>query len=406
MKKVVYVTRTGLLEPLGQSQILSYLRGLARDYAIVLMTCEKPVDWQDQAAMARAKSQCEALGIDWRPRVFRTTGGTLGHMQDLAGMFRDSLRAARREGTALIHARSYLPAAIAWCVWKLTRTPFLFDMRALWPEERIAAGRIRRGSPTHRVVTAVESRCLRDAAAIVSLTQAAADHLRATQPAAVADKPVTVIPTCADLSRFKPVGAGSPGGRVHGCIGTVLSGWFLTEWLATWFEFVARVEPDANFEIVTRDDEAHVRAAVDRGGRLGGRLSIKARAPSDMPQVLREHSTSAVFYGGGLGDIGRSPTRMAEVLGTGIPVISNEGVGDVSHILKAHRVGVVATGGDRNSMAAAYEELCRLQQDPDLPARCRQTAEALFSLENGTEAYRRLYRHILGERDDGKGAGA
>jgi hypothetical protein len=40
---------------------------------------------------------------------------------------------------------------------------------------------------------------------------------------------------------------------VYGCIGTVLSGWFLTDWLAALFAAAARRDPSARFEIITRD---------------------------------------------------------------------------------------------------------------------------------------------------------
>lgn len=43
----LYLTRNGLLEPLGQSQVLAYLRGLSRDYRITLITYEKDEDRSD-----------------------------------------------------------------------------------------------------------------------------------------------------------------------------------------------------------------------------------------------------------------------------------------------------------------------------------------------------------------------
>ena len=38
MNKVLYITRNGLLEPLGQSQVMPYLRGLSSYYKISLIT--------------------------------------------------------------------------------------------------------------------------------------------------------------------------------------------------------------------------------------------------------------------------------------------------------------------------------------------------------------------------------
>ena len=43
---VLYLTKNGLLEPLGQSQILPYLRGLSNKYKFTLVTYEKLEDRQ------------------------------------------------------------------------------------------------------------------------------------------------------------------------------------------------------------------------------------------------------------------------------------------------------------------------------------------------------------------------
>lgn len=100
-----------------------------------------------------------------------------------------------------------------------------------------------------------------------------------------------------------------------------------------------------------------------------------------------------MFFTEGLSKLGSSPTRMAEVLGTAIPVVANAGVGDVARIVQDHRVGVLATGP--KVMAQALDALDHLLADPDMPARCRAAAEAVFSLETGTQDYRALYASIL-----------
>lgn len=44
--KLIYLSYDGILEPLGQSQVLRYLERLATDHKIVLISFEKPHDWQ------------------------------------------------------------------------------------------------------------------------------------------------------------------------------------------------------------------------------------------------------------------------------------------------------------------------------------------------------------------------
>jgi glycosyltransferase involved in cell wall biosynthesis len=395
LSTTLYLTRNGLLEPLGQSQVLPYLRRLARDYRIILVTREKTGDWTDAQAMAEAHAECKALGIEWRPRQFRPRPRYLGPARDIAGMIQEALRTIRHDRAILLHARSYIPAAVAWLVWRMSGIPFIFDMRALWPEELIAAGRLRRGSFTHRLIAKAERTFLRDAAGVVSLTDAAADYLRKRDPAMHREMRIAVIPTCTDLARFTPRPRPLEAPRVHGCVGTILSGWFRADWLGAWFANAAQMDPQALFEIVTQDDPMTVRAAIDPRARLGPRLTIASRSPRDMPEAICGHDLSVMFFTGGLSKLGSAPTRMGEVLGSGLPVVANGGVGDVARIITEHRVGVIVKGPGELEMAEAYAQLCELLGDSDLAARCRRTAEALFSLEVGADAYREIYRSIL-----------
>ena len=70
-KSTLYLSRNGLLEPLGQSQVFAYLRGLSRDYNITLITYEKDEDWADKARLQKARTDCKDLGIMWLPQHFR-----------------------------------------------------------------------------------------------------------------------------------------------------------------------------------------------------------------------------------------------------------------------------------------------------------------------------------------------
>jgi glycosyltransferase involved in cell wall biosynthesis len=398
MTPTLYLTRNGLSEPLGQSQVMAYLRGLSREYRITLITYEKDEDWIDTERMVRARTECESLGIRWLPQRFQPRPKVVAPGLSMLAMVWLARREIRRQGARLIHARSYIPAAVALVAGRMTGVPFIFDMRALWPEELITAGRLRRASMLHRAMIAAERACLRRAAAVVSLTQAAVDHLRREYPEELAGQRVAVIPTCADLHRFVPAARPSEK-RVIGCLGTVRSGWFRLDWLAAFFGVAARRDPGIRFELTTRDDPEEVRAAFRDYPEILARLLI-ASSPSDRVQdVLNEQIASVMFYAGGqISELGRSPTRLAEILGCGLPIVANEGVGDVGRIVRDYRVGVLATGPGRQEMEAAWDELERLLADPDLAARCRRAAEEVFSLEAGTAAYSALYADILSER--------
>ena len=389
----LYVTRNGLLEPLGQSQVFAYLRGLSRDYRITLITYEKHEDRADTARMEAMSRECAALGIRWLPQRFLPRPKIIAPALSMLRMVWLVWREVRGQQARLIHARSYIPAAVALLVGKFSATPFIFDMRALWVEELITAKRLRRGSLLCRAIVAAERACLKHAGAVVSLTHAAVHHLNRVYPAAMAAQNTVVIPTCTDLDRFVPA-VEPPERRAFGCLGTVVSGWFRLDWLASFLAVALERDPDAAFAVTTRDDPARVRAALDPEGQSGDRLCIAAASPEEVHRILQRQLASVMFFADDLGKLGSSPTRMAEILACGLPVVANEGVGDVAKIIREYRVGVLARSAEREDMAAAWEALQELMQDPELSRRCRKAAEDLFSLKTGTAAYAAIYADL------------
>ena len=71
----------------------------------------------------------------------------------------------------------YIPAFVALIINRLKGTPFIFDMRALWPEELITAQRMKRDSILHRVIKILEKLILKKSSAVISLTNAAVNHI-------------------------------------------------------------------------------------------------------------------------------------------------------------------------------------------------------------------------------------
>lgn len=398
MRDLLYLTRTGLLEPLGQSQVFSYLRGLSSHFSITLITYERADDLADKLRLNALKAECSALGINWKPQRFRLRPKFIAPIFNMLGMLYFSLREVQRSDIKFIHARSYIPAAVAMVVSKLAKVPFIFDMRALWPEEMITAGRLKRGSLIHKMIVLIEKACLRDAAIVVSLTHAAVDYLASQYPNHFSRGRVVVIPTCADLDRFVPFLEPSASNTL-GCLGSVLSGWFRLDWLKSFMQVAFENEPQLVFEITTRDDPSQVRKELDPDDILGSRLRIASSPSSSVHKVLQKQLASVMFYAGGeVSELGRSPTRMAEVLGCGLPVVANAGVGDVARIIQEFNVGVVARSQSPEDMLSAWKELEFLFQDPGLSRRCRYAAETVFSLKQGTSSYLQVYEQVLGTK--------
>lgn len=109
------------------------------------------------------------------------------------------------------------------------------------------------------------------------------------------------------------------------------------------------------------------------------------------------------FYASGAAsELGRSPTRMGEVLGCGVPVLTNEGIGDVAEIIRNGQVGYVLDGEDEAALTQAAEAMLTLLRDPDIARRCRQAAERIYSLETGVQGYCEIYRYLVSAEGDSR----
>lgn len=389
---VVYLTRTSLLEPLGQSQVLAYLRFLAKDNNITLITYEQPINWSLDLEAQEIKKICIEHNITWIPIIKSNSPRVISSLLSIFKMFIISYKLKRHTGIDVIHARSYIPAIAAEFLRVLNGTPYIFDMRALWPEELITSGRLKRDTIMHKFLTYFEKKCIVNSKKTIVLTNAAKQYLHDAY--SIEKNKMQVIPTCVDIDRFDDqLSLKRSSNKVtHCCIGSLLTGWFNIERLGQWIYFSSKRYDDYSFEIITKDDPARVRQLLKLDDQTNSLVSIRSSKPHDIPAILKKHNASIMFYAGGeVSELGRSPTRMAEILASGIPVIANSGVGDVAYIIQKYRVGVLLDSNTDEQVIYAIDSLDELVRDEGLASRCKQVAEKIYSLKAGVLKIQDIY---------------
>ena len=65
MKTILYLTRNGLMEPLGMSQILPYLLNLSKEFKIIIISSEKKEDLLNSEKLINLKEYINKKGIIW-----------------------------------------------------------------------------------------------------------------------------------------------------------------------------------------------------------------------------------------------------------------------------------------------------------------------------------------------------
>ncbi len=393
---ILYVSYDGMLEPLGQSQVLAYLERLAQDHAIHLISFEKAEDWARLSERQALSARIAAAGIAWHPLRYHKKPTAIATAWDIARGTALGLWLTLRHRLSIVHARSYVASVMALVIKRLTGARYVFDMRGFWADERVDGGLWPRGGRMYRVAKWFERRFLLGADHVVSLTHAAVrimkgfDYLQGRMPE------FTVIPTCADLQRFKPAERAPRDGLfVLGYVGTVGT-WYLFDEVAASVATLLRIKPDARFFVVNRGEHDHIRQRLQAAGVPQSAVEITSATHAEVPALMTRMHAGIFFIKPAYSKQASAPTKLAELLGCGIPCLGNAGVGDMAEVLEGERVGIAVKRFDEASLQNGLTQLLGLCADPDVSVRCVAAAHRHFSLDEGVLRYRGIY-NSLGE---------
>ena len=393
MPGVLYISYDGMLEPLGQSQVLAYQERLAPNAKVHLLSFEKPEDWGNQKARNAVMQRMQSAGIDWHPRRYHKRPSAPATAYDIMVGIITGLWLILRYRIRIVHARSYVSAVIALVLKKLTGVRFVFDMRGFWVDERVDGGLWPRGGRMYRVGKWFERQFLLNADHVVSLTNAAVREIEKFTYLAGRMPPISVIPTCADLARFVPIQGLRSGSFVLGYVGSAGT-WYEFDAVVACFAELRRQKPDARFLIINHNAHDYIRERLVAGGVPMDAVELRAATHAEIPQQMARMHAGIFFYKPSYSRAACSPTKLGEFLGCGIPCLSNTGVGDMAGVLEGERVGVAVSEFTPDALQAGLERLLDLVSTPGIDGRCVAAAQKHFSLEEGVKRYAQVYRSL------------
>lgn len=405
--RVLYLSYDGMCDPLGASQVLPYLIGLAdRGHSIDLISFEKPE--RSAAERASVQRQCDEAGIAWHPLTYHKHPPILSAMYDVRHMRRVALRLHRQRCFNVVHCRSYLPALVGLRLKRREGVRFLFDMRGFWADERVDGGVWKLSNPALRAVFDYfkrrEADFLREAGHIVSLTQAGRDILIKRRRGAEGP-PITVIPCCVDFPAFPPVDAArrasarqaldvSRDATVVAYLGSFGS-WYMVREMLEFFRVQLDRDPAALFLVVSREPAAEIRATAEAHGVAADSLIVRSATRDEVPMLMAAADYGLFFIQPVFSKKASSPTKMGELLALELPMVTNGDVGDVERTMAETGAGVVVRGFETDAYRRALDELASLK--PDMQ-KWREASRRWFDLENGVERYDAIYRQMATAR--------
>ncbi|MCH7892197.1 MAG: glycosyltransferase [Gemmatimonadetes bacterium] len=356
MKTVLYISYDGMTDPLGQSQVIPYLTGLAkRGHQITVLSCEK------RHHFALLHERCEAVfadsGIAWHHVRYSKRPPVLSTYLDLARMRRLGKKLTTATPFDIVHCRTVLSALVGQPLARRQDARLIFDMRGFWADERVEGSLWSLSNPVYRRVynyfKRKEHQFFREADLVITLTERAKEFIQSLSSGPEDSAEIAVVPCCADTDHFSPEAVDPEVVSRHreelglandtfvlAYLGSLGTRYMLGE-MMRFFAVLRRQAEGARFLIVTRDDTSLIDSAASEAGVDPSAISIVSTTYEEIPNLIALADASVFFIKTGVSGKAVSPTKQAELLAMGVRVVCNAGIGDCDEILGGTGAGII-----------------------------------------------------------------
>ncbi len=218
--------------------------------------------------------------------------------------------------------------------------------------------------------------------------------------------PLRVIPCSADMnlfdsekinsiqkSKFKNELNIQEGDFIISYLGSIGS-WYLTDELMNFFKIISDKISAAKFLFISPSEHETIMQAAHRSGLSAHKVITKQATRNEIPALLSFSKYSVFFIKPCYSKQSSSPTKHGEIMAMGIPVITNDGVGDVANIVKTYQSGIVLKElkeKEFDAVANIINEKAIFNKNT-----IRNGALAYYSLDNAIEKYKEVYKKIMG----------
>jgi glycosyltransferase involved in cell wall biosynthesis len=392
-----------MTDPLGQSQVLPYLKGLVPEgYDFTILSFEKPDRYESEKSTIEAL--CKESNIKWNPLIFHTQPPVLSKAYDRWKMKKEAESLQRTHNFSIVHCRSYAASEVGLFLKNKYGIKFLFDMRGFWADEKKDGDQWPQSKFLYRKIynhyKKQEKSFVQKADHIISLTYAGKKEIE-TWPFYNTNIPITVIPCCADMNHFTLTDAAQKktyreilnipqDAFVVSYLGSI-GAWYLLDEMLQLFIYIKEKYPKALFFFITHSDHTIVIKRAQELGIKASEILIKQAKRSEVPAFLKTSDVTLSFIKPVYSKLSSSPTKLGEVMGMGIPVITNIGVGDVAEIVNGK--GIVLDDFSEETLKNTLRKI------PELllinAEEIRNRSLEWFDLNKGISKYINVYANLL-----------
>lgn len=402
---VLFLSYDGMTEPLGQSQVLSYLIGLSKEgYSFHIISFEKAHLFKERRDYIT--QLCNIHNLKWHPHVYTKKPPVISTIRDIIKMKKLAFELQAKHQISLVHCRSYISALVGIKLKRKKNIKFLFDMRGFWADERVEGKIWDIKNPLFNSIYIFfkkkEKQFLSEADYTISLTENGKKEILSWKNSNFQPAPIQVIPCCANLDKFNRENVAiemqleikkklqiSSNTTILGYIGSIGTWYMLPEMMEFYKTFRKKFNSTV-FLFISIENETTIKSEAKRLNIPESEIVVQSVLHKDVPDYISIFDYSVFFINPSFSKKASSPVKQGELMAMGIPVICNSGVGDTDLIVQTSNAGIVLSNLTEKAYASIeFNELSFNKSD------ISNRAKDYFSLENGIKEYTKIYQKLV-----------
>jgi glycosyltransferase involved in cell wall biosynthesis len=387
---------------------LPYLYGINDPLkSIIVISFEK--DQRYKISYKELQNELLARNISWKPLQFTKGFGFLGKLWDFCKVYISAIKITLDKKIDVVHARGHVAAQVASFLKSLFKVKFIFDFRGLWADERID----KEGWNLDNILDAAqyryfknkEKKLLKHSDHTIVLTKKVVNEI--VKIANIKTTNITVIPCCADFNHFslqtekkrlqiRTLLKIPENSLVFGYLGSIGPMYLLKDYLQ-FLELMHQENMGLEeniFGLIITNDLVMAEEVINENvsQELKENIMTLSATRDEVPKILHSLDILVSFISVTYARQAASPTKIAESFATGIPVISNKGVGDVEEQVFTVEGGIVI---DDTSTKNLKQLILQIKGVLNLDrANIRFKAGEFLSLDIAIERYKHVYSKI------------
>ena len=362
---ISYISVDSIQEGVGSSQIIPLVTALAKQGKTISLTT-----FEKFSPPESLSTQLSAVGIQWNILKYGGNGALNGFLRLLKIV-------TSTPSANIIHARSDIPAVGA--ILSRSSKLILWDIRSLWADQRAVVNSKGWNFFTTWAARQLEAIAANHSSAISTLTYAVVPVLERRYKRLPLIR--EMIPTCVQTDKF--ILTPLPTTELTCLLSGTFNNFYDLEKMAVVISEIRKLTP---LKVIWARPNESTSAVLG----VGEDLTVTATYEEMPSLVSASHFGIAICKDANPEALTAvAPTKVAEFLASGRPVLVSQGIGDLDALLEENGVGVSI-----KSSSNLVEDLLRfisLVRDEDVSIRCRKVAEENFSMETAVEKYLSIY---------------